>query len=168
MAEKFIHYFLSCLLILVIFAVVHIVHFRILKPEVVLKACIIDIVISCFVGSLLYLMLLKNDVFVIFSALVTMTLGLAIYAILVPTMVDRSLSVYMLVYLDESVDGSLTKDQLKNMLINETILEKRIAEHERAGAISVDGEKITLTKKGRLASKIFMYDLEVLALKRNF
>ena len=74
----------------------------------------------------------------------------------------------MLVYLEESSDGSLSKDELKKMLINDAILDKRIAEHERAGAISVDGDKITLTKKGRFASKIFMYDLQVLGLKRNF
>ncbi len=168
MTEKFIHYFLACLLILLVFPVVHVVHFRILKPEVVLKACIIDILVSCLIGSLIYILVLKNDVFVTFSAAVTMILGLAIYAILVPTMVDRSLSVYMLVYLQESADGSLSKDELRKMLINDTILEKRIAEHQRAGAILVDGEKITLTKKGRLASKIFMYDLEILALKKNF
>ena len=101
MSEKFLHYLLASLLILVIFLIIHVLHFRLLKPEIVLKACVIDVILSCLSGFIIYAFLLKNDLFVSFSAMVTMLLGLALYAVLVPTMVDRSLSVYMLVYLQE-------------------------------------------------------------------
>ena len=168
MLEKFFHYFLASLLILVIFLIIHVTHFRLLRPEIVLKACVIDIVSSCLIGFAIYAFILKHDLFVSFSSAITMLLGLAIYAVLVPTMVDRSLSVYMLVYLEESKDGVLAKEDLKKMLINDTILDKRIAEHLRAGAIEVDGEKIKITTKGKIVSKIFMYDLAILNLKRNF
>ena len=168
MLEKFLHYFLASLLILVIFIIIHVMHFRFLKPEVVLKASIIDAILSCFIGFIIFGVILKYDLFVSFSAIITMFLGLAIYAILIPTMVDRSLSVYMLVYLDENSNGSLTKDELKKMLIKDVILEKRIEEHLRAGAIELDGTNVKITKKGRVVSKIFMYDMAILDLKRNF
>ncbi len=168
MSEKFLHYLLASLLILVIFLIIHVLHFRLLKPEIVLKACVIDVILSCLSGFIIYAFLLKNDLFVSFSAMVTMLLGLALYAVLVPTMVDRSLSVYMLVYLQESAQGFLSKEDLKKMLINDSILDKRIQEHLRAGAIEIDGDKIKITEKGRIVSKIFMYDLAILDLKRNF
>lgn len=168
MKKNLSHYFLACFLILIIFLIFHVMHFRFLKPDVVLKACIIDVVISCPVGFFIYSIILKNDSFVSFSAAMTMVLGLSIYSILVPAMVDRSLSVYMLVYLDESGYESLTINELKRRLINDSIVKKRIEDHIRAGTIEIRGDKIIITKKGRIASKIFMYNRDLLDLKRNF
>ena len=81
-----------------------------------------------------------------------------IYSILIPAMVDRSISVYMLLYLDESQSGQMDFNNLKVKLESDAILEKRFLEHQGAGSIEIKDNTVYLTTKGKIVAKIFLYN----------
>ena len=83
-------------------------------------------------------------------------------------MVDRSLSVYLLIYLLEEKRGVLSKERLYSKFTVKDIMDKRLEEHSMAGAISLKGSDVAITKRGRVVAGIFSLNLKLLNLKRNF
>ncbi len=166
--EKFLSFFAISLFLIAIFLAIHILHFRIFKPEFVLKASIIDALLTVLTFCAILILFTKQDKFVIFSSGICTLLFLAIYSILIPTMVDRSISVYLLIYLNDAKNNELEVEELKKRLRNPQIIEKRLTEHQRSGAIEIKNNKIKITKKGKILANIFLYDEKILKLKKNY
>ena len=91
-----------------------------------------------------------------------------IYGILIPTMVDRSISVHLLLHLDDAPGKTLIKQELSNRLSGNYVLEKRYTDHEQQGSIVLKAGKVHLTHKGELAAKIFLYNQKILNLKKTY
>lgn len=166
--NDFIVFFKFLIISIAGFAVFHILHFRLFSPQIVLKASIIDSVIGPLIPCLVFSYYYNQYYFINFSVYTTTVLIAIIYSILVPTMVDRSISVYMLLYLDESPSKELNFDELNTKLQASSILHKRFIEHEEAGSIELKGNKVLLTTKGQVAAKIFLFNKNILNLKRNY
>jgi hypothetical protein len=152
------------LLFVTTFFIVNFVHFSFFEVSVVLYALIFDI----FISSLLFTLITfknhkayyKNSVTYIFFILFTINL-LITYSILVPTAIDRSLSIYMLEKIHES-NGPLDIQKFETQ-ISETyfyemdVFKTRVNEQKETGSIKVENNEITLTKKGEILLSIFKF-----------
>ncbi len=168
MTNDFIVFFKFLIVSIAGFAIFHILHFRLFSPQIVLKASIIDSIIGPLIPYLLFSYYYNQYYFINFSVYTTTALIATIYSILVPTMVDRSISVYMLLYLDESPSKEMNFNELNGKLQANSILHKRFVEHEEAGSIELKGDRVLLTTKGRIAAKIFLFNKNILNLKQNY
>ena len=157
-------YLLFLLLFVLIFFIINFLHFLFFEVSVVLYALIFDI----FISSLLFTLITfknhktyyKSSVTYIFFILFTINL-LITYSILVPTAIDRSLSIYMLEKIDES-NGPLDIQKFETQ-ISETyfyemdVFEIRINEQKETGSIKIENNEITLTKKGEILLSFFNF-----------
>jgi hypothetical protein len=83
------------------------------------------------------------------------------YSILVPTAIDRSLSIYMLEKIAESngkLDIQKFETQISETYFNEMdVFKIRINEQKETGSIKVENNEITLTKKGEILLSFFNF-----------
>lgn len=161
-------FFKFCFLNTLFFIILHILHFRIFLPEIILKAAILDSIIAPLIPSIAAVYLIRNYYFIIFSSYLIITLCAILYSVLIPTMVDRSISVYMLIYLEEAQNNEINFDELRKKLQSNSILNQRFNEHNLEGTIEFKDDNVKLTKKGSMVAKIFLYNQKVLNLKTNY
>lgn len=90
-----------------------------------------------------------------------------LYAVLAPTMVDRSLSAFMLIFIDRSENG-LSETEMIAKFSPKEIFVKRLEEHVLAKAIYLKNDRYYLTTSGRRMAKFFSWMLRVFKMKENF
>jgi hypothetical protein len=79
------------------------------------------------------------------------------YAVLIPTMVDRSISVKILTSLYQDHELKLSKEQLIKSINFSNVIEKRFEELEKECLINYDiDNNIIITKKGKFIASIFI------------
>lgn len=146
---------ISYILTILLFLIINITHFKMLGAKVILYTCIIDAILACVIQTIVMFFICKNDSKMVIALTAWSTfLIIMLYSILVPTLVDRSLSIYVLRTVSRAegsvkladFDGLLQKGYFREM----DVTNQRIIEQTASGTIIIKGEDIQLTRKGRL------------------
>lgn len=98
-----------------------------------------------------------KDVIAVFCIFSGITLG---WFILIPVTVERSISVYMLSYMDENDSSEITSEEFGNIFYDSYIedfgaFEKRFAEQEISGNIEAKNNGYVITDSGRFIVNLF-------------
>jgi len=163
--NNFFQYFLINILYFGVFFIIHIIHFQFFAIKIVLDACLFDIFISLLI-IFIVTYFLKINFFIIFASTNSSILIVAIYAILIPTMVDRSISVDIVAKIAEHKQFS--RKELIDSIDLDCVFKKRFEEQISKGLIKEDMEKnLIITQKGKIVSSIFMWNKKILNMKNN-
>lgn len=163
-------------LLLVLFLVVNFVHFRFFPVRVVAYDALLDVGIATALCVLVYLLLpprlLATNRLESMLFLAIGTLCAAIFAIMVPTVIDRSLSAYILEKLDQR-GGGIREAAFEDILIHEFFPEHhlvaiRLTEQLNSGTISIRDGCVRLTPRGeRIARWTRFYRTTLLPRRRE-
>lgn len=145
----------------VVLLCVHYTHIRFLRVDVVLYAALLDAVVAIVItASGLWLFRqavhfsgLERVLLIMFWAM-----GGYAFAISVPTVVDRSLSFYILEKLQQR-GGGIQQSRMKDVFINEYMVEHRLVdirltEQLQSGTITINDGCVRLTEKGQSVASL--------------
>ena len=164
------------LLLLALFLVVNFVHFRFFPVRVVAYDALLDVGIAAALAVAVYLVLLprrlatnrlESMLFLAIGALCA-----ALFAIMVPTVIDRSLSAYILEKLDQR-GGGIREAAFEDILIQEFFPEHqlvaiRLTEQLNSGTITIHDGCVRLTPRGeRIARLTRFYRTTLLPRRRE-
>jgi hypothetical protein len=162
----------SQILMFAIFAVIHIGQFRLVGVKKILRTTLIQGMISGVISLVIMWLIFKDQGQPILSQSL---LNLSLFSVMVfsygsmgPIMADRSVSVFLLILLNENETGKLSGHEMANYLGGHAMFDKRFEEHADVGAITVDEDTLAITDKGRRIAVFYTFILNVLKLKRNF
>jgi hypothetical protein len=142
----------------VIFFLINLLHFRFLRVEVLMYAAFLDILVaSALMAVAIALTGWLRASIEVFFAIVIGALISALYVILVPTLIDRSLSVYMLEKTHQR-GGGIRKDAFLDIWRGEYLLEYRVVdtrltEQIASGTLVIRDGCVLLTPRGNAAVK---------------
>lgn len=164
------------LICIALFAIVNTVHSQFFPVHVILYDALIDVVIAMAISAVAILLwqwrnsplsrIEKSQAIVIAGLICTL------YAFVGPTIIDRSLSVYILEKLDQR-GGGIRYDALPRVFINEYIpeyrlMDIRVTEQLNSGTIGLRGGCIYLTPFGHLVVDFTkIYRAHILPKKRE-
>jgi hypothetical protein len=140
--------------------VFYFVHMRYFRVDVLFFSALLDVVLATALAACLLLVLGYFSVFNVFekAQLVVIWLMLGyIYAISVPTVIDRSLSFYILEKMQQR-GGSLRLDRFEEIFTKEysrehQLVAVRLTEQQASGTVRINGDCVSLTERGqRLAN----------------
>jgi hypothetical protein len=147
---------------IVIFLVINVVHFLYFPVRVVLYDTLLDIVVSAVPFAILYVLFLRrrlglSPLELTLSVLVSLLIA-GNYAISIPTVIDRSLSVYILEKLAQR-GGAIEFSAFPHIFADEYLKEHRLVdirltEQLESGTIRIDDGCVRLTDRGRLVATI--------------
>ena len=143
-------------LFLVLLCAVYVIHARFLSVNVVFYAALADVVVATGVCAVVLWTMRWFDVLGGFEKLQLLAIWLLTgyaLAISVPTVIDRSLSIYILEKLDQR-GGRIRQDAFAHIIGVEfmrehRVVDVRLTEQLESGTISIEGGCVTLTDKGR-------------------
>lgn len=164
------------LFVLMSFLVINLIHFMYFEVKVILFACVLDILIAILVSapSTYYLMVKRGLLNRTEHTLSTFLFAsmLFSYSVMGPTVIDRSLSIYIVEKIDQR-GGEVALDAFEELFVNEYVpeyrlVDVRLTEQFSSGTIKLDGECAVLTKRGKtLADTMKWYRRYFLPRKRN-
>src|SRR5262245_7638319 len=156
MRRKLILFTLTTFAFAMVYLLVNLLHFRFFTVRVVLYDALLDIILAAAIVSPLYVGPTLS-VLTSFESLLSFAFAAllcAFYALMFPTIIDRSLSVYMLEKLYQRGGAIALRswdDILKKEFIPEhKLIEARLTEQLNSGTIVIDNDCVRLTEKGRL------------------
>lgn len=150
---------------IVLFWMINFIHFRYFPVHVVLYDGIWDALIALVLmaiamrgGCLRWLKLTPVE------SVLTLTIGLLVavlYALTFPTVIDRSLSVYILEKLEQR-GGAIREDALEDILVKEyfpehRLVDIRLTEQLNSGTITMTDGCVRLTSRGRWIAAFTRY-----------
>jgi len=149
------------LAIIVAFLIVNFIHFQFVPVSVILWACIADLVIALLLlMPALYFLVWRRGVLtefeLVLAALLSSTI-VVLYAVMGPTVIDRSLSIYIVQKLDQR-GGEVSVDAVPAIFVEEympefRLVDVRLTEQLSSGTAELDGDCLVLTSKGRLLAR---------------
>ena len=154
---KIIKFINSLLLFLLILITIYIVHINFFYVDVILYSAIFDSILAAIITSLI---LYFSGYFKIFSFfekiqmfVIYLLIGYAL-AISVPTVIDRSLSFYILEKIQDR-GGGIKKSKFKEIFSKEYLLEHqlikvRLTEQLESGTIIIENDCVKITKLGKV------------------
>jgi hypothetical protein len=153
--KKWSRAFAAGVLYLAVLVAIYFVHVRFLRVDVVFYAALEDAACATFALGLLLLVMPAFSVFNAFEkAQLVAILALIGYAIAisVPTVLDRSLSFYILEKLEQR-GGGIRYDAFENVFTQEYVKEHRLVdvrltEQLKSGTIVIHDGCVTLTERG--------------------
>lgn len=148
-------------LLLAIFLAVNVLHFRFLPVRVVAYDALLDVGIAVVLAVLAYALVLRRRLAT--NGLESMlflgvgALGAMLFAIMVPTVIDRSLSVYILEKLDQR-GGGIRESAFEEILVREFFPEHqlvaiRLTEQLNSGTITIRDGCVRLTPRGERVAR---------------
>ncbi len=148
---------LACLLYVVVLAIVYVVHINFLPVNVVFYSAILDGILAALLTGLVIYFLPIFSLFTLFEKLqlfAIFVLGGYIFAISIPTVIDRSLSFYILEKLQQR-GGGIELDAFEQVFTTEYVAEHRLVdvrltEQQESGTIEIEDGCVKLTEKGRM------------------
>jgi hypothetical protein len=146
---------------IVIFVILHVIHFRLFHPQIVFFACIVDSIITCLLAIILTYFRTKNSIAAFSCGLFIFQAGIT-YSLLFPVMEDRSISCYTYMAGVRKADYSLSKEHLRDAFLPSYNVEKRCIEYQSAGCAVVEGDKLRLTSKGIFLGYLFNWNRRIL------
>ena len=123
--------------------------------------------ITAIIGIIINKLINQSSGFLLSVATITFVLLAALYSLLIPTMIDRSITVDMLLRMYQANNYTVLESELKNNTFNSSVISKRLEEQIESGVIVIENNEIKLTKKGRFIAAIFYYNNKVLNIKSN-
>lgn len=151
----------------VIFLIVHFAHFRFFQPKIVFMAGLIDTMIAVTTTSILASLIFKDATLVVASGMLCASASM-LYVTLIPTMVDRSITVYTLLSLHDAGPDGLSEKSISEQLRGNRIIEKRFEDLEKTGAINNNNGQLTLTQRGYVSAMVFALNMKILSLDREY
>ena len=149
-----------------LFLTINVIHFHFFNVNVILYTLLFDLIISLLVVIIGLAVINKNFYFnknllLTILLLIATSQTLVIYAFVVPTAIERSLSVYLLEQL-ESNKGVLSISDFniiakKEYFNDMNVVETRINEQIVTGSIIINSDKVVLTDKGKALLKVFSF-----------
>jgi len=141
----------------VVFFLINLLHFRFLRVEVLMYAAFLDILIASVLVAIAIALtgwLQLASIEVLFAIVIGALIS-AVYVILVPTLIDRSLSVYMLEKIHQR-GGGIRKDAFLDIWRGEYLLEYRVVdtrltEQIASGTLVIRDGCVLLTPRGNAA-----------------
>ncbi len=159
---------------LLVLLAVHWVHVRFLAVDVVLYSALVDGLVACLVGAAVLFgarWFWPLNVFEKFQLCLIWILAAYAFAISVPTVIDRSLSFYILEKLDQR-GGGIRLDRFGEVFVDEympehRLVQVRLTEQLASGTILIEDDCVRLTGRGeRLAGFSRFYRLHFLPRNR--
>ncbi|MGE4578860.1 MAG: hypothetical protein AB7F21_04915 [Desulfuromonadales bacterium] len=153
---KAIKFAIASLIFLIILLCTYYLHIKYFKVDVVFYAAIVDGVFSALTAALIICSVKIFNTFCKFEKLLMVFVWLLVgysFAISVPTVIDRSLSFYILEKLQQR-GGAIKQDAFEWIFINEYMVEHRLidvrlTEQLESGTIEIVNGCVILTEKGR-------------------
>lgn len=175
------HKFVSALAIFSLhgfsFLIINLLHFNFFVVSVILYACLLDafLAFSLVLALIIALRLPARLGLNWFEMQLTMLVGLLciiIYSILGPTVIDRSLSLYIVQKIDQRgghvAEGALEDIFTKEYLPEFRLMDVRVTEQITSGTVERQGNCLVLTSRGeQLSSFVALYRSVFLPKKRN-
>lgn len=166
---KFKHAMITTIIFLVILSIIYYVHITFFDVNVVFYASIADGVLATLIMGAILFFSKWFRVFTRFEKLQLVIIWLLVgysLAISVPTVIDRSLSFYILEKLDQRGGGIrfnafndvFTKEYIKE----HRLVDVRLTEQQQSGTIVIEGGCVKITEKGKRIvkfSKMFRHNL---------
>jgi len=162
--KKLIETLLATGSFIVLLFVVYFIHIRYLNVNVVFYAAIADVfvaaIVSFFLVSLLGFFRLLGS-FERFLLIIVWLLAGYSFAISVPTVIDRSLSFYILEKLQQR-GGAIKEDRMADVFTKEymkehRLVDVRLTEQLQSGTITIQNGCVSLTEKGKTIAAISRY-----------
>lgn len=162
-------------LYLLVFVGLNVGHFWYVPVTVVLYAALLDAALAAtLVAALVFAMRqqqLSATVAEITLALCVGFLIAVIYSIMIPTLVDRSLSVYMLEKLHQ-YEGGIKQDAIADVIKNDyfderRVIDARLTEQLNSGTIAIKNGCIRLTPRGEFVARLTQLYRKVLLPKQR-
>lgn len=155
---------LATLFYLALLLVIYLVHSRYFKVEVVFYDALLDVLIALSIGGVLFYLLPLFQLFNSFEKLLLLVIWLLLgyaLAISVPTVIDRSLSFYILEKLEQR-GGGILLDHMEKVFTREYVEEHRLidirlTEQKASGTIRIENGCVKLTEKGRRLAAMSQY-----------
>jgi|GEM_PF-168898 len=159
----------------VLFSIIHLVHIKLFIVDVIFYEALKDLILSAIIVFVLYAMFFRKSFKFSNTNLCLLAIsGLScgyIFAITVPTVIDRSLSAY---FLEKIVQrgGGVQQSAMDDIFIQEYIpeyklVEIRLQEALSSGTIIIENGCVQVTPKGRkVASLTSFYRKNLLPKKR--
>ena len=145
----------ATLVFLILLAMVYLIHVNFFRVDVVLYGAILDGVLAVFLASAILYTVSYFAVFNHFEKVQLIVIWLLLsysYAISVPTVLDRSLSFYILEKIQQRGGGiklSSFEKVFTDEYINEhRLVDVRLTEQQSSGTVVIEGDCVKLTKKG--------------------
>ncbi|MET3889504.1 hypothetical protein ABIE41_000580 [Bosea sp. OAE506] len=157
------------------FLIINIIHFRFLPVGVVLYDTVVDAVATGVLFLAIVVALRHRLPLSGLEMTLSVLLGLALaggYAISVPTVIDRSLSMYILEKLAQR-GGAIRQDAFEGIFVNEYMKEHRLVdirltEQLESGTIAIRDGCVVLTERGqRIAGITRFYRTNLLPKRRK-
>lgn len=147
-----------CVTLFAGFLTINLIHFNFFVVKVVFYACLVDLVITLvLVGPVAYWVLTRranlNPTEITLAGMLA-SLALIFYSIIGPTVIDRSLSFYLVEKLRQR-GGEIAYDAFPEIFVKEylpeyRLMDVRLTEQLDSGFVVRDGECVVLTPKGRM------------------
>lgn len=174
--RKAVDIVITCLATAVVFLIVNLIHFNFVEVDVVFYACVLDLVITLLiVGPLAYWLLPKrknlNRTEITLTGLLC-TVTLVLYSVMGPTVIDRSLSFYLVEKLRQR-GGEIRYDAFPEIFVREympeyRLMDVRLMEQLSSGFSELQGNCVVLTDKGRMVAGFMdFFRRNMLPKKRN-
>lgn len=144
------------------FGVINVIHFQYFEIEVILYACLLDALLACAVFFFAYQLIWRGRSTISNAekalSLTTSFLMLTVYSVMGPTVVDRSLSLYIVEKLN-SRGGEIALDSLPDIFIYEympeyRLMDVRLTEQVASGTAVIENGCVRLTPRGRLVATL--------------
>lgn len=157
------------------FLVVNFIHFQYVTVSVILFACMWDAAIANVLVLGLYAIVRRRAPIVLPTEFaltaIASNLLILLYAVMGPTVIDRSLSIYIVQKIDQR-GGEVAQSAMPSIFVNEympefRLVDVRITEQLASGTVVIEDGCIILTDKGRkLARFADLYRKTMLPQKR--
>lgn len=159
--RTFLKSVLSTIIFVIVMLAVYVIHARYFDVNVVLYSALLDGAIALvLVAAVLFLLRFFRGYtrLEVIMLLMIWVLGAYIYAISVPTVLDRSLSFYILEKIDQR-GGGVEESALNDIFIHEYIpeyrlMDVRLTEQLNSGTIKIVDGCVKLTPKGRAIASV--------------
>lgn len=153
---KIKRFFLALAIFVVLLLITTFVNFRFFKVDVVFYSAILDGFIASAITAIILFRLKYYSVYNHFEKVLIVfiaVLGGYIFAISVPTVIDRSLSFYILEKLNQR-GGGIKENAFEDIFVNEYMVEHRLVdvrltEQLSSGTITINNGCVKLTDKGK-------------------
>lgn len=155
--KKYINTFFIIIGFCALLLFINIFHNKFFNVNVVFYSALFDVVVATFIMLFFLKTIYANALFSTYElVLLSITWGLIgyIYAISVPTLIDRSLSFYLLEKINQQ-GGSINAKSIPSLISEDYVSEHRLAdvritEQIESGTIRLENGCLYLTDKGRL------------------
>lgn len=164
MKNKFGLFCLASMSYVILLLLIYMAHVRFFKVDVVLYSAIFDALLATAIGGIFLAALNFFSVFSWFEKIQTMFVWLLlgyIFAISVPTVIDRSLSFYILEKLQQR-GGGIKLSSFEDVFVKEympehRLVDVRITEQQQSGTIQVKNGCVLLTERGQTLATLSRY-----------